>query len=170
MRASSSTYAARIRRFRLPRLCIAVIGTDASSIVERAESLVRDNPFLEFRLDYLSQPAASLPKLKNFLEMHPEATAIATCRRAVNGGKFKGSVAAELAILLKAADVGFPLVDIELQSAKNLKADQLRGLTDRVGLIISYHDFRATKKLEEQFAEISKYPADFYKVVSTATN
>ena len=101
--------------------------------------------------------------------MHPEATLIATCRRAVNGGKFKGSVAAELAVLLKAADVGFPLVDIELQSAKVLKADQLRGLTDRVGLIISYHDFRATKKLEEQFAEMSKYPADFYKVVSTAT-
>ncbi|MGB8771497.1 MAG: shikimate dehydrogenase, partial [Candidatus Korobacteraceae bacterium] len=45
-----------------------------------------------------------------------------------------------------------------------------RGLTDRVGLIVSYHDFRATKKLEEQFAEMSKYPADFYKVVSTATN
>ncbi len=37
-------------------------------------------------------------------------------------------------------------------------------------MIISYHDFRATKKLDEQFAEMSKYPADFYKVVSTATN
>ena len=170
MRASTNSYASRIHRFRLPRVCVPVVGSDAPTMIERAESVVRDNPFLELRLDYLPQPAAALPKLKNFLEMHPEATAIATCRRAVNGGKFKGSVAAELAVLLKAADVGFPLVDIELQSAKSLKADQLRGLTDRVGLIISYHDFRATKKLEEQFAEMSKYPADFYKVVSTATN
>jgi len=170
MRASASSYASRIHRFRLPRVCVPVVGTDAPTMIERAESVVRDNPFLELRLDYLSQPAAALPKLKSFLEMHPEATVIATCRRAVNGGKFKGSVAAELAVLLKAADAGFPLVDIELQSAKSLKADQLRGLTDRVGLIISYHDFRATKKLEEQFAEMSKYPADFYKVVSTATN
>jgi 3-dehydroquinate dehydratase/shikimate dehydrogenase len=39
-----------------------------------------------------------------------------------------------------------------------------------VGLIISYHNFKSTKKLDEQFAEMSKYPADFYKVVSTATN
>src|SRR5271167_4366006 len=170
MRASSSTYAARIRRFRLPRLCIAVIGTDASSIVERAESLVRDNPFLEFRLDYLSQPAAGLPKLKNFLEMHPEATVIATCRRAVNGGKFRGSVAAELDILLKAADCGFQLVDLELQSAKAIKPQELQELSNRVGLIISHHNFRNTRKVEEQFAEMSRYPADFYKVVSTATN
>ncbi len=170
MRESSGTYASRIRRFRLPRLCIAVVGADAATIVERAESLVRDNPFIELRLDYLSQPLAMLPKLKNLLEMHPEATFIATCRRAVNGGKFKGSVAAELAVLRKAADCGFPLVDLELQSAEALKADDLRDLSDRVGVILSHHNFRVTKKLEEQFAEMSKYPADFYKLVSTATS
>jgi len=170
MRASASTYAARIRRFRLPRLCVAVIGSDAASIIERAESLVRDNPFLEFRLDYLSQLAAALPKLKNFLEMHPAATVIATCRRAVNGGKFRGPVAAQLNVLLKAADSGFQLVDLELQSVETLKAADLEELSNRAGLIISYHNFRNTKKLEEPFEEMSKYTADFYKVVSTATN
>jgi 3-dehydroquinate dehydratase / shikimate dehydrogenase len=170
MRASASTYAARIRRFRLPRLCVAVIGSDASSIIDRAESLVRDNPFLEFRLDYLSQPAAGLPKLKNFLEMHPEATVIATCRRAVNGGKFRGPVAAQLNVLLKAADSGFQLVDLELESVKALKPAELQELSNRAGLIISYHNFRNTKKLEEPFEEMSEYTADFYKVVSTATN
>jgi len=170
MRESSSTYASRIRRFHLPRLCVAVVGSDPANMIERAESLVRDNPFLEFRLDYLPQPLAALPKLKTFLELHPEATFIATCRRAVNGGRFRGSVANELAVLLKAADVGFPLVDLELQSAEALKADDLRDLYDRVGLILSHHNFKATKKLDEQFAEMSKYPADFYKLVSTATN
>ena len=170
MRESSSTYASRIRRFRLPRLCVAVVGTDANTMIERAESLVRDNPFLELRLDYLSQPLAALPKLKGFLELHPEATLVATCRRAVNGGKFKGSASAELAILRKAADSGFPLVDLEVQSAEALKADELRDLYDRVGLIISHHNFKATKKLDDQLAELSKFPADFYKMVSTATN
>jgi len=170
MRESSSTYASRIRRFRLPRLCIAVVGADATSMAERAESLVRDNPFLELRLDYLSQPLIALAKLKNLLEVHPEATFIATCRRAVNGGKFKGSVSAQLAVLRKATDIGFPLVDLELQSVEALKADELRDLYDRAGLIISYHNFRSTKKLEEQFAEMSKRPADFYKLVSTATS
>jgi 3-dehydroquinate dehydratase/shikimate dehydrogenase len=139
-------------------------------MIERAESLVRDNPFIELRLDYLSQPLSALPKLKAFLEMHPEATFIATCRRTVNGGKFKGSVAAELAVLRKAADSGFPLVDLELQSAEALKAEDLKDLSNRVGVVLSYHNFKSTKKLDEQFGEMSKYPADFYKVVSTATN
>jgi 3-dehydroquinate dehydratase/shikimate dehydrogenase len=143
---------------------------DAANMIERAESLVRDNPFLELRLDYLAQPLAALPKLKSLLEIHPEATFIATCRRAVNGGKFKGSVAAQLAILRKAGDVGFPLVDLELQSAEATKTDELNDLFERVGLILSYHNFRSTKKLDEQFDEMSRYPADFYKVVSTATN
>jgi 3-dehydroquinate dehydratase/shikimate dehydrogenase len=170
MRESSSTYASRIRRFRLPRLCIAVVGADASTMVERAESLVRDNPFLELRLDYIAQPLAALPKLKNFVELHPEATFIATCRRAVNGGKFKGPIATQIAVLRKAADLGFQLVDLELPSVESLKANDLRELYDRVGLIISYHDFKATKNIERQFKEMSKYPADFYKLVSTATS
>ncbi len=170
MRESSSTYASRIRRFHLPRLCVAVVGSDPATMLERAESLVRDNSFLELRLDYLPQPLAALPKIKSFLELHPEATFIATCRRAVNGGKFKGSVANEIAILRKAADCGFPLVDLELQSAEAMKTDELRDLYDRVGIILSHHNFKATKKLDEQFAEMSQYPADFYKLVSTATN
>src|SRR6202000_1083998 len=97
-------------------------------------------------------------------------TIIATCRRAVNGGKFKGSVAAQLAVLRKAADVGFPLVDLEIQSVEAPKAEHLRDLSDRVGHIISYHNFRSTKKLDEQFVDMSRYPADFFKMVSTATN
>src|SRR5271169_1647102 len=169
MYAPATVFASRIQRFRLPRVCVAVVGEDASNIIDRAESLVRDNPFLEFRLDYLAQPAAALPKLKHFLDLHPEATVIATCRRAVNGGKFKGSAATQLDILTKAAATGFQLVDIELQSAEILKAAELAELKDRVGLILSYHDFKATKKLEETFAEMKRYPADFYKVVSTAT-
>src|SRR6185312_7813768 len=122
MRAAP-TYS-RVQRFRLPRLCVAVIGSDPANLVDRAESHVRDNPFLEFRLDYLSQPAAALPKLRHFLDLHPEATVVATCRRAVNGGKFKGSVQAQVDILNKAADAGFQLVDIEIQSAQELKRDQ----------------------------------------------
>jgi 3-dehydroquinate dehydratase / shikimate dehydrogenase len=169
MHAVSTVYASRIQRFRLPRVCVAIVGEDASNIIERAEPLVRDNPFMEFRLDYLSNPAGGLPKLKHFLDMHPEATVIATCRRAVNGGKFKGSAASQLEILTKAASAGFQLVDIELQSVEILKAAALAELKDRVGVILSFHDFKGTRKLEGTFADMKQFPADFYKVVSTAT-
>jgi len=169
MQAASTVYASRIQRFRLPRVCIPVVGEDPGKILERAESLVRDNSFMEFRLDYLTNPIAGLPKLKHFLDMHPEATVIATCRRALNGGKFKGSGSAQLEVLTKAAATGFQLVDIELQSAEALKPAQLADLKDRVGVILSFHDFKSTKKLDDTFLSMKRYPADFYKVVSTAT-
>ncbi len=169
MRATTTNYT-RIQRFRLPRLCVAVIGSDPANLLERAETLVRDNPFLEFRLDYLSRPATALPKLRHFLELHPQATIVATCRRAANGGKFKGSVHSQLDILLKAAGAGFQLVDIEVQSALDLKREEFLDLKNRVGVILSFHDFKTTKKLEEQFTVMRELPADFYKVVTTATN
>ena len=169
MRAATTTYT-RVQRFRLPRLCVAVTGSDASNLLERAETLVRDNPFLEFRLDYLSQPATAFPKLKHFLELYPQATVIATCRRAVNGGKFKGSVHSQLDILIKAASVGFQLVDMEVQSALELKREEFLDLKNRVGVILSFHDFKSTRKLEEQFTVMRDLPADFYKIVTTATN
>jgi 3-dehydroquinate dehydratase/shikimate dehydrogenase len=138
-------------------------------MAEKAETLVRDNSFLEFRLDYLSKPALAMPRIKRFLETYPGTVLIATCRRAASGGKFRGSIASQLDILAKSAAVGCQLVDIELQTANKCKPEQLQKLRSRAALILSFHDFRATKKLEETLEKMLAYPADFYKVVGTAT-
>lgn len=166
---SAPGFAPRFLPLRLPRVCVAVIGSDATEITEKAEGLVRDNPFLEFRLDYLSKPGLALPKIKRFTESHPGTVIIATCRRAASGGKFKGSTASQLDILGKAALAGCQLVDVELQTARNCKPEQLQKLRNRAALILSFHDFRATKNLDDTLEKMLEYPADFYKLVSTAT-
>jgi 3-dehydroquinate dehydratase / shikimate dehydrogenase len=154
---------------RLPKVCVAITGQDASEMVDKAEALVRDNPFLEFRLDYLSKPGLALPKIRKFIEFHPNVVCIATCRRAAGGGRFRGSVASQIQILAKAADNGCQIVDVEVQSAVRIKPEQLRRLRMRAALILSYHDFRATKKLDETLEKMLAIPADFYKLVTTAT-
>ena len=169
MISATASYVPRLLPLRLPRVCVAVIGSDASSMIEKAEAVVRDNSFLEFRLDYLSKPELALPKIKRFMETHPGTVAIATCRRVAGGGKFRGSIASQLNILTKAAASGCQLLDMELQTASKCKPPQLLKLRSRAALILSYHDFRATRKLEEILEKMLKYPADFYKVVSTAT-
>jgi 3-dehydroquinate dehydratase / shikimate dehydrogenase len=166
---SAPSYAPRLLPLRLPRVCVAVIGSDPNEMAEKAELLVRDNPFLEFRLDYLSKPGLALPRIKRFLETHPGTVVIATCRRVASGGKFRGSIASQLDILNKAAAAGCQLVDVELQTANKCKPEQLQKLRTRAALILSFHDFRATKKLDETLEKMLAYPADFYKVVSTAT-
>jgi 3-dehydroquinate dehydratase / shikimate dehydrogenase len=159
----------RILPLRLPRVCVAIFGSDANEMIQKAEAMVRENPLLEFRLDYLRQPASGLARIKRFVEYHPEVIAIATCRRAKNGGKFRGTVAAQVALLVKAANNGCQLVDIELQSAQALKPSEFNRLRNHAAVILSYHDYRATKRLEETFRKMRLIPADFYKVVSTAT-
>ena len=169
MMNSAPPFTPRLFPLRLPRLCVAVIGSNPNELTEKAEALVRDNSFLEFRLDYLPKPGLALPRVKRFLESHPGTVVIATCRRAVNGGKFRGSLASQLDILGKAAAAGCQIVDVELQTAAKSKPGQLQKLRSRAGLILSFHDFRATKKLDESLEKMLAYPADFYKVVSTAT-
>jgi 3-dehydroquinate dehydratase/shikimate dehydrogenase len=153
---------------RLPRVCVAVTGSDAAEMFARAESVIRDNPFVEFRLDYLRQPSSAFARLRRFLETHADVLAIATCRRAVNGGKFRGSAAAQADVLIKAAKCGCHFVDLEIQTASALKPKELEKVRSAGALIISSHDFRATRKLEETFARMKEFPAEHYKIVTTA--
>src|SRR5258708_268433 len=170
MTAATNHYLSRVSHLRLPKICVAVTGSDANDMVEKAEVLVRDNTFIECRLDYLPKPGLALSTIEEFTESHPHVAAIATCRRVASGGRFKGSIAAEIEILGKAADAGCQLVDIELQTAARLKPAQLGKLRAKAAIVLSFHDFRATQKLDETLAKMTAYPADFYKLVSTATS
>ena len=170
MTSDSSTYLPRPFPQRLPRVCVVIFGSNPQEMVEKAEAIAHDNPFLEFRLDYLSNPLQALPKLKAFLSQHTYVQAIATCRRVANGGKFKGSLASQLEVLSKAAEAGCQYVDLDLQSAQALKPAELQKLRTKAGLVLSYHDFRSTKKINETFESMKVYPADIYKLVTTATS
>src|ERR1700678_1433499 len=168
MISAATSYPPRLLPLRLPRVCVAVTASDPVEMVEKAEALIRDNSFLEFRLDYVSKPTLALPKVKQFLETHPGTVVIATCRRAASGGKFRGSIASQLDILSKASAIGCQLVDVEFQTALKCKPEQLQKLRKNAALILSFHDFRGTKKLDETLEKMRAYPGDFYKVVSTA--
>ena len=170
MTAENNHYLSRISHLRLPKVCVAVAGPDANDLLDKAEAVVRDNPLIEFRLDYLSKPGLALPKIKEFREYHPEAIIVATCRRAANGGKFRGTIAAQVDILVKASNQGCHLVDIELETAAQLKPADFAKLRHSANLLLSTHDFRSNKKLEETFTKMQQYPADFFKVVSTANS
>src|ERR1700750_1038202 len=123
MRANVPTpsVATQLLRTRISKVCVAIIGSTAAEMIEKANSVVKETPFLEFRLDYLEKPLVAFPKLKQFFADNSAATGIATCRREANGGKFTGNTAAEMEILGKAAGAGFHIVDVELETAEALK-------------------------------------------------
>src|SRR5437763_11726704 len=168
MNLTTSSLSTRLLRQRLPRVCVPVVGHKPPEMLEKAEQVARDNSFIEFRLDYLAHPPLFFPKLKDFIEYHPHVTLMATCRRANNGGRFRGSIASEVDILTKAGAAGCHLLDIELESASHLKPHDWQKLKKNAGVILSYHDFLGSKKLEETFRKMEQYPADFLKIVTTA--
>jgi 3-dehydroquinate dehydratase/shikimate dehydrogenase len=169
MRANVPNVAPQFIRSRIGKVCVAIIGTTAAEMIEKASAVVKETPFLEFRLDYLEKPLLALPKLKHFFADNTAATGIATCRRETNGGKFSGTVAAEVEILSKASASGFHLIDLELESVEALKKGELQKLRDAgAALIISHHDFSATKDLDGVYQRIAPFHPDFIKIVPTA--
>src|SRR5271156_1201807 len=169
MRVNVPSVAPQFLRSRIGKVCVAIIGSTAAEMLEKASAVVKETPFLEFRLDYLEKPLLALPKLKHFFQDNTAATGIATCRRAVNGGKFSGNVAAEIEVLSKAAAAGFHIVDVELESVEAMKKGELQKLRETgVALIISHHDFNATKDLEGIYKRIIPFHPDFIKIVPTA--
>src|ERR1700749_4093357 len=169
MNSAAPTLSQQYLRSRMGKVCVAIIGFTANEMVDRATEAMRDSLFLEFRLDYLEKPLAALPKLKEFLAENSVVTAIATCRREANGGKFKGTISAELEILQKAITSGFHLMDLELQTAEAIQGADLEKLRARgAALIISWHDFQTTKDLDGIFERIRPYEPEFIKIVGTA--
>src|SRR5271168_2576484 len=169
MRVNLPSVAPQFLRSRIGKVCVAIIGSTAAEMLEKASAVVKETPFLEFRLDYLEKPLLALPKFKHFFEDNTAATGIATCRRTANGGKFSGNVATEIEVLSKAGAAGFHIIDVELESAEAMKKGELQKLRETgVALIISHHDFNATKDLEGIYKRIIPFHPDFIKIVPTA--
>ena len=160
-------------RPRLGKLCVAIQAATPAELWQRAASAAEETKFVEFRLDSLAKPAAAFPGFQEFLTAHRDVSSIATCRRKQAGGNFAGNLAAQLEILLKAAESGCSIVDLEVESAEEAKSSQLtrfRAGLQAAGatLLISFHDFTRTKALEQAAARIEAFAPDYVKVVSTA--
>ena len=169
MRVNVPNATPQFLRSRISKICVAIIGATPDEMLEKAAAVAKETPFLEFRLDYLDKPLLALPRLKQFFADNTAVTAIATCRRSATGGKFPGTLAAELEVLSKAAAAGFQIIDLELESAEALKKGDLQKLRDTgIALIVSHHDFNATKDLEGIYNRIQPFAPDFIKIVPTA--
>jgi 3-dehydroquinate dehydratase/shikimate dehydrogenase len=159
MRTNVPSIAPQLLRSRLTKVCVAIIGATPAEMIEKATAVVKETPFLEFRLDYLEKPLLAMPKFKQFF----------TDNTAELGGKFAGSVAAEVEILSKAAASGFHIADLELETAEAIKRAGVQKLRETgIALIVSHHDFTATKDLEGIFHRIAVFAPDFVKIVPTA--
>lgn len=152
----------------LPKICIALGLPDASRLLEHARREADNGErFLEFRLDYLQRPEDGLPVIRKFLELHPDATLLATCRRHQNHGRFNGSIEEQFRILGAAVEAGARAVDVEIESAEAPLAP-MHLLEGKAHIILSYHNYEGTPALDPLMKRMLRVPASAYKIVTTA--
>jgi 3-dehydroquinate dehydratase/shikimate dehydrogenase len=156
------------QRRALPRICIALGLPDVPRLLEQArrEAEAGEN-FLEFRLDYLPDPARGAEAIAEFLETWPNCTILATCRRHQNHGRFNGSIEEQLRILQLAIQHGARAVDVEIETAE-VAPERCAELRGQAYLIVSWHHFETTPPLDPVLKRMRQVPADVYKLVSTS--
>ena len=166
-------------RLRVGKVCVAIQAASPTELIERAEAALLDAKFdakfLEFRFDALPNPAEALLLVEEFLADHRDLVVIATCRRKEHTGNFAGSLAAELELLLRAAEAGCKIVDLEVESAEEATSVQLSKWRTHLraagaALLVSFHDFSGTESLEKAADRVAVFQPEFVKVVSTANS
>jgi len=125
------------------RLCGVVAAPTAPEMIQLLRRGLLRTSTLELRLDWLANEAEVVRFLGWLGRQRLRATLIATCRRREAGGKYRGDVASQVAVLRLAVACGCTAVDVEMESAERFTADALRGLLP-IPRIISYHNFRRT--------------------------
>jgi 3-dehydroquinate dehydratase/shikimate dehydrogenase len=140
-------------------ICV-VIGRSRHNMItaEVAEAAKQGAEFIELRLDIL----AKAPDFHRLLHNKPAAM-LATVRRAVDGGRFKGSEDARKTLLRQAIVSGFDWVDLETDVIDTIPR------FGKVKRIVSYHNTRETPAdLEKIHERMCKQDADVVKIAVRA--
>ena len=95
----------------------------------------------------------------------PRATLIATCRRRVAGGKFRGTIAQQLAHLAAAVRSGCGWYDLEIESSSRCPLELLDVLLGEGRRIASAHFFgRSPRNLRRVAEDLSRGEPDAIKI------
>lgn len=141
-----------------PRICAVVVNSDLRMIKE-VEPLA---DLFEVRIDLIGegweQVAGALEK-----------PWIACNRTPAEGGRWSGSESERIELLLRAAEMGANIVDIELGTAD--LGSIVKAIGKRAKCLLSYHDLQKTPPIGEMKDIVErqiKAGADICKVVTTA--
>ena len=128
-------------------ICAVVAAVNARAMLQQLREGLRETRLLELRLDWLTREREIirfLGRLRRQPQHRRSAILIATCRRKGAGGRFAGTIAAQLALLRLASECGCTWIDLEIETAGRLRHGALRRLFGPARVLVSFHDFRRT--------------------------
>jgi len=156
-----------------PKICVPLPverPSELASMIRRAQNAGAD--FIEIRLDYFKGELLGLMDNIEKAINDVSVPMIATNREYKQGGWQVQNEQTRVMALIKAAEIGFQYVDIEL-GTENLKAAVKKILDLGSKPIVSFHDFKGTPS-DSEMKKIMKLQveagAEVCKIITTATN
>ncbi len=138
------------------RICAVVAASSPEEVVRQLRIALRHTRTIELRLDWLKTHRGRLAVLGSLVRLRARAQIIATCRRREAGGRFPGSVVAQIALLIRAVAAGCRWCDIEIETAELFRTGFLKTCLYPARVLVSWHDFRRTPPQREIEAAVRR--------------
>src|SRR5580692_4639013 len=147
------------------KICAVVAAGDAAGMWEHLSQALRVTRTVELRLDWLANEDEVDRFLARLAKKRPRAVLIATCRRRMAGGKFRGTIAQQLVHLASALRSGCAWYDLEIESSVQCPPELLDVLLGEGRRIASAHFFgRSPKNLRRVAADLLRGGPDAIKI------
>jgi 3-dehydroquinate dehydratase/shikimate dehydrogenase len=152
------------------RICAVVAASTAVEMAAGIRSALRDTPTIELRLDWLATDTERSKLLAYLKTKRPKAaTFLATCRRKGAGGRFTGSIDAQLYWLIQAREAGCQWCDIEIETMRKLPDQSAREYAVPSRIMLSIHDFHRTPELRPSIHLPSHSEVDAVKIAAQSS-
>lgn len=151
------------------RVCAVVAAATAMEMAKQVGTALKQTPTVELRLDWLQ----SNTERERFLgwmkrqKFGAGVTLLATCRRILAGGKFKGGIKAEMEWLRRAGEAGCAWCDVEVETLRKLHGRSVSGYgVPRT--LLSVHDFKRMAALPREMNAANESGVVALKIAATA--
>ena len=151
------------------RICAVVAAATAAEMARLVRLALRETPTVELRLDWLRSDAQRVQFLAWLKKRRfRSAVLLATCRCVPAGGKFTGSIEAQLYWLIQARDSGCLWCDVEVETLRELSGKSVRPYPVPPCVLLSVHDFDRTPALPRQIRVPHHGDVDAMKIAASA--
>ncbi len=151
------------------RICAVAAAKTAGEMARQVRAGLKETRTVELRLDWLKSDAERR-RLLGWLakQRFRSAAFVATCRRKVAGGEFKGDIQAELFWLMEARRAGCAWCDVEVETERDLPDQSIREYAVPPRILLSMHDFERTPKLPRTVSCPKHGEVDAVKIAAAA--
>lgn len=147
------------------KICAVIAAPDAQAMRKQLREALRLTRMAELRLDWLLDDRQIRIFLSHLAASRPRATLIATCRREEAGGRYRGSIARQLAHLAEATEAGCDWYDLEIETVRKRSPQLLEALLRSGRRLTSAHFFqRPPADLAAVASELADGRSDAIKI------